>query len=120
MSQSAPLVMVVDDSDDVREALCAVIEDEGYRVTSAAHGEEALELLRTGEAPLLIFLDLMMPVMDGWELIRLLQDDPDLRRIPIVILTASWNVRAGTPASIPILQKPVCLDGVVSVLRQYG
>jgi two-component system alkaline phosphatase synthesis response regulator PhoP len=80
-------VLVVDDEDDIRE-LCRVnLEFEGYEVIDAADGEAALQLARTGQ-PDVIFLDLMMPKMDGWDVLRHLKEDDATAAIPVILLTA--------------------------------
>jgi len=84
---SRPKVLVVDDETDIRE-LCRVnLEFSGYDVLEAADGEEALEVCRR-ERPDLIFLDLMMPKIDGWGVLEALQRDSDWATIPVVLLTA--------------------------------
>ena len=84
---TAGKVLVVDDEDDIRE-LCRVnLEFEGFEVVDAANGPSALEV--AGRArPDVIFLDLMMPVMDGWEVLRRLKEDDATADTPVVLLTA--------------------------------
>src|SRR3954470_23175677 len=82
-------VLVVDDDQDIREALCDLLADAGYRAASVANGKEALIYLKSGELPCVILLDLMMPVMDGWEFRRQQQGDPRLSKIPVVVITAA-------------------------------
>jgi DNA-binding response OmpR family regulator len=80
-------VLVVDDEEGIR-VLCRVnLELEGYEVLEAADGPTALELSRS-KRPDLIFLDIMMPGMDGWEVLNELKDDPETTAIPVVMLTA--------------------------------
>ena len=80
-------VLVVDDEDDIRE-LCRVnLEFEGYEVIDAADGEAALQLVRS-DHPDVIFLDLMTPKMDGWEVLRQLKEDDATASIPVILLTA--------------------------------
>lgn len=80
-------VLVVDDEEGIR-VLCRVnLELGGYEVTEAADGVEALEVARA-ERPDLIFLDVMMPRMDGWETLHRLKKDPGTASIPVVLLTA--------------------------------
>lgn len=112
------LVMVVDDDHGIRDALASVLCDEGYTVVCANDGKDALERLRSGVSPCLIFLDLMMPVMDGWEFRRQQNDDPAIARIPVAIITA------GAPRHVPpsaevLLSKPLNLDQVFDTLQQY-
>jgi CheY-like chemotaxis protein len=112
-------VLVVDDDPDIRDALCELLEDEGYRVVSAANGSEALAHLRSGELPCVILLDLMMPVMDGWEFRRQQQADPGLSSIPVVVITAAGNHRASSISVQRVLSKPLHLDLVLEALLQY-
>ncbi|MCA1839476.1 MAG: PleD family two-component system response regulator [Actinomycetota bacterium] len=82
-----PTVLIVDDEPDVR-TLCKVnLEYEGYRVIEAADGLEALEVVKT-DKPDVILLDLMMPNLDGWEVLKRLQADPETGKIPVLLLTA--------------------------------
>ncbi len=82
-------VLIVDDDTDVRQALSELLEDEGYRVEGAADGRDALAKLRQGLRPAVILLDLMMPGMNGWDFRQEQLDDPELRHLPVVVVTAS-------------------------------
>jgi len=82
-------ILVVDDDHDIRETLGALLESEGYRVRLAENGEVALEALRRQPKPDLMLLDLMMPVLSGFELLEMLEDgDPDLGAVPIFVVSA--------------------------------
>ncbi len=81
-TQRRPNVLVVDDDDSIREVLAEVLREEGYDVSCAGNGEQALTELREHGNPDLMLLDLMMPVMSGWELLELLQSRADLSRHP--------------------------------------
>lgn len=120
---SAPrTVLVVDDDADVRSSLQEVLEDEGFVVTVAADGLEALRKLDAGLAPDVILLDLMMPVMDGLQFRSKQLSRPRLCSIPVVVLSAQSNVRdlhhqlrcAGA------LRKPVRLQELLDVLGRIG
>lgn len=88
-----PPVLVVDDEVEIREVLQTILEDEGYRVVLAANGREALELIGQ-ERPALVLLDLMMPVMNGWEFLDRLKQKPELQSLPVMILSASRQGQA--------------------------
>lgn len=88
----APLVLVVDDNDDAREMLAAVLQVAGYRAVEAASGPEAVEAARR-HAPAVIFMDIFMPGLDGVEASRQIKSDPRLRDIPII----AWTGRAVRP-----------------------
>lgn len=110
-------VMVVEDDRDVRDAVEEVLQDHGLRTIAAANGALALALLRAAgaEPPGLILLDLMMPVMDGIELLAELRSDPELARIPVVVTSAGITVLDG----VAHLPKPFDLEALVALVRHY-
>src|SRR5690349_1848715 len=81
-------VLVVEDSTDARQMLASLLEVEGFAVRTAANGREALDQLRAGPPPCLILLDLMMPVMDGYQFRAEQRQDPGLSPIPVVVVSA--------------------------------
>ena len=111
-----PPVLLVEDDEAVREAMREALEDEGYSTLSAANGEQALELLARGPKPRLILLDLMMPVMNGWELLKVLRDSADLDRIPVVILSVAGSL----PAGIPSVRKPISVQTLLRLVEEYA
>lgn len=113
-------VMVVDDSNDIREMICIQRRRRGYRVVEAANGEEAVELVQRSE-PGLILMDLSMPVMDGYEATRRIKALPMLGGVPVVAVSASSDSRVRSKAleagCIDCVSKPidlVTIDGLVS------
>jgi|SRR5579859_547565 len=87
-------VLVVDDDDDIRGAVQEVLEGEGYRTLGASNGKEALDVLRTSaNLPALVLLDLMMPEMDGWELLVRMDEDPTLHQVPVALMSAHPSIR---------------------------
>lgn len=85
-----PRILVVDDDSDLRGSLVDVLEEEGYEVSCANNGEEALRAL-SGGAPDAILLDLTMPVMDGWTFRDLQRSDPRIAGIPTVVISAAYS-----------------------------
>jgi two-component system, sensor histidine kinase and response regulator len=110
---SGRTVLVVDDEPDIRESLRDALEDEGYDVVTAANGREALTLLPGLSRPLAMILDIIMPVMSGVELYALLQSDPKLATIPVVVSTSDPS-RA--PAGVLLMRKPIDLDRLLAVI----
>jgi CheY-like chemotaxis protein len=108
-----PTILVVDDDDSIREVLSEVLRDEGYGVVSASNGQQALSELRNHGQPDLMLLDLMMPVMSGWELLELLQSSADLSRIPVVIVSAM-----NAPEPYEHLTKPIDLDRLLATVSR--
>jgi two-component system, chemotaxis family, chemotaxis protein CheY len=115
-------VLVVEDDDATLEAVAELLEGEGVSVCKARNGREALELLQQGSAPGLIIVDLMMPVMDGWELCRRIAADEGLAGIPIAIVTAAaaidrMPVRRNDAG---FFTKPVDYRQLLEVVRRYS
>ena len=113
-------VLVVDDDPDILEALSEILEAEGFSIRRARNGREALERL-TPEPPQLILLDLMMPVMDGWEFAqRMRQRPPEIARIPIIVLSADRNVgsKAADLGAVGHLAKPFELNDLLELVRR--
>ena len=82
-------ILVVEDDPDVRRALSELLASEGYKVSAAADGGEALKTLRAGLRPAVILLDLMMPNCDGWDFRRAQLEDPTFASVPVVLVTAA-------------------------------
>ena len=108
-------VLVVDDDPDILDALSEILEVEGYHVQRARNGREALQRLELG-LPDLVLLDLMMPVMDGWEFARSL--DPGARP-PIIVLSSDRNVSAKAKeiGALGWLAKPFELSELLAAVR---
>lgn len=106
-------VLVVDDEEEVRLGLREVFESEGYGVSVASNGEEALALLER-ETPMVALIDLLMPVMDGRTLIDHLEARE--KRIPILILSAGRS-GAHIPLDRPVFIKPLRIDDLVRAVR---
>jgi CheY-like chemotaxis protein len=104
-----PRVMIVDDDDDVRDILTLLLRDEGFTVTAASNGAEAMRAIDGGEHPDVILLDLMMPVMNGWELWEHLRRSPNTAHIPVVVLTAS-GLEQGCLGNAVVLPKPTGVE----------
>ena len=113
------MVLVVDDDPDILEALSEILEAEGFSILRARNGREALERLRP-DPPQLILLDLMMPVMDGWEFAQRLRQLPDVADIPIIVLSADRNVgnKAQELGAAGHLAKPFELNDLLDLVRR--
>lgn len=106
-------VLIVDDDDEIREAVRALLEDEGYDVEEARHGEEAIRLLKKSPRRFVVLLDLRMPVLDGVGVITAITKDKTLRQRHAYILSTADNrtlplsfVQQLTSLEIPVLSKP--------------
>jgi CheY-like chemotaxis protein len=115
-------VLIVEDDFDIREVLTEVLKDEGYSVMGAANGREALDLLASAESlPSLILLDLMMPVMSGWQFVAEQRQIPAYAAIPVVVVSADGNLqqKAGTLGASGFLRKPIEIESLLGVVARY-
>ena len=111
-------VLIVDDDEGTRASLDALLGDGGYRVATAANGCDALRHLRLHHPPKVILLDLMMPVMDGWEFRSILRAEPRLAEVPIIAMT---GVRTDRPTEARLgatwyVRKPFDPDRVLRLV----
>jgi len=114
-------ILVVDDNGSTRDSLILLLQSEDYDVEGVENGREALRVLRDGYEACLILLDLMMPVMDGWAFRVEQRQDPDLRDIPVVVLTAAMNPvqEAARVGAIAGLGKPLDITRLLALVAQY-
>jgi CheY-like chemotaxis protein len=112
-------VLIVDDDEDCREMLATLLVAHGYRIVTAENGAEALTVARQYR-PCLILLDLMMPVMDGEEFRRTQLTDPQIRDIPIVVVSARIGAAeiAGRLGAVGVIPKPLDLDQVAATIEE--
>ena len=102
---SEEYVLVVDDDKDARTILAAVMSRLGVRCEQAEDGQQALEIINRSK-PTMVFLDLMMPVMNGFEVLFRLRSTPDTRNIPVIVVSAvSQNEMLGLPGVSKVIQK---------------
>ena len=107
-------ILVVDDEPGIRDLLVEVLQDEGYTAAAAHNGQEALESLAT-ERPALVLLDIMMPILDGRQVLRQMRERPDWRDIPIIIMTAGIFTYDDAP-NLASLPKPFNLDQLLTTI----
>jgi CheY-like chemotaxis protein len=112
-------VLIVEDDADLREMMAQLLALEGYQTAAVANGREALEYLQQEDAPNLILLDLMMPVMDGWEFRRHQQANPALAAVPVVVLSALDQSRTAGVNAEAILKKPLDFDRLLELVRLF-
>ena len=114
-------ILVVDDNGNTRDSLILLLQSENYDADGVENGREALRVLRDGYDACLILLDLMMPVMDGWAFRVEQRQDPDLRDIPVVVLTAAMNPvqEAARVGAIAGLGKPLDITRLLALVAQY-
>jgi CheY-like chemotaxis protein len=110
-------VMIIDDDDELRQIVCEVLADADYDVREASSGPDALAKLHGSERPQLILLDLMMPVMTGYEVRERLLADPELASIPVVVMTASRGFDVAPLAPSTVVYKPLDVRALVTAIE---
>lgn len=110
-------ILVVDDEHPIREMLRNVLEVEGYSVRTAHDGEDGIRALRE-QRPCLILLDLVMPKMNGNEFLRAIRRDPEMASIPVVLISASDELRYGQRPA-PMLTKPFHLTTLLHTVKRH-
>lgn len=114
-----PTIFIVEDDVDTREMLETLLELEGYRVETAANGRQALERLNQGLRASVILLDLMMPVMDGWQFRREQEQRREIAGIPVIVVSAAGRDRLQQIQANAYLSKPVDLDELLTHINQF-
>ena len=103
-------ILVVDDEEAVVEFIGSLLEDAGYRVLRAYDGRNALEIARA-RRPDVIITDIMMPIMNGLELCRQIREDPEIKGIPVILMTAG-RLPDGECPNTEVLAKPFSLEAL--------
>jgi PAS domain S-box-containing protein len=113
------VLLVIDDDETVRELLTIYLSKIGYHVVTASDGQEGLKLAKKLR-PDTITLDVMMPDMDGWQVLSKLKADPDLAHIPVIMLTMTDDQNIGySLGAAEFLNKPISRSQLIKVLRKY-
>ena len=112
-------VFIVEDDADTREMLGHFLQLEGYEIETAANGQQALEQLAAGSRARVILLDLMMPVMDGWQFRREQARRRDIAAIPVIVVSAAGRDRIAEISADAYLSKPVDLDELLTCVNAY-
>jgi CheY-like chemotaxis protein len=111
-------VLIIEDEEGIRETLQLALEFEGYDVHTAANGREGLDTLDRIRQPCVILLDLMMPIMNGWEFAAAIGESELHRVIPIVVVSAFADQARGLPVR-SVLKKPIDLNTLLDTIHQY-
>lgn len=116
-------VLIVDDDERNRYALSSYLDMLEMTVYTASDGEAALTLLRSGKSVDLILLDIMMPVMDGYEMLRVLKEDQSLKDIPVIAVTAKAmkgdDVKCMEAGASDYIPKPIDLSDFISKMSKW-
>ncbi|MEA2568642.1 MAG: hypothetical protein QOI24_643 [Acidobacteriota bacterium] len=112
-------VLVVDDDPSIRRMIVAALRRDGYDFLEAPNGREALDLMRA-EQPDVVVLDLMMPIVSGWEVLEERAAEPELRKIPVIIVSANRDPEVGAAMGQGVcafLPKPFDIGALSALVR---
>jgi CheY-like chemotaxis protein len=116
-SEACPAsILVVEDDDDIRDSIGVILEDEGYCVALAEDGQTALDLLEDLPRPCLLLVDLVMPRLDGWTLMKVLSKDDRLATIPVVVLSAAHDPKV---TGQRFVKKPIELGLLLRIVQEH-
>ena len=114
--------MIVEDDEDIVDTIRLLLEREGYLVSAAPDGQSALAALASDPLPAVILLDLMMPVMSGYEFREAQLADPRLAALPVVLMTADGHIqekRARLGVDVA-LSKPFRIENLLSAVKRFA
>jgi CheY-like chemotaxis protein len=109
-------VLIVEDEAGLRDLMCEALELSGYAVVGASNGKEALDALAGIEHVCLVVLDLLMPVMNGWDFYTEIQSRPTFAEVPVIVHTSEAGQ---APSGTRVLQKPIKLERLLAVVHEY-
>jgi CheY-like chemotaxis protein len=113
-------ILLVEDDSGIRESVAECLEIEGYEVAALSNGPDALEWL-SREIPDVLLVDLVMPVMNGGELLERVRADPRLASVPAVLMTAAIpTAQSPVPKADALLPKPFELDALLDVVGRLA
>lgn len=114
-------ILVVDDEFDISEAICAILRADGHEVTVSSNGKEALEYLKSGkQQPELILLDVMMPYLSGYEVLKYIRNQEGLRKTPVILMSSVQPTGAQKRTGFnDFLRKPFDLSTLEKLLSKH-
>jgi len=119
MTSSCIDILLAEDDEDLRDAMVETLNEAGYTVEAVGNGRDAIEWLEdTAHPPKLILLDLMMPVMDGWQFLEERQKTPKAADLPVVVFSAAGSFAAGNEA-VMFMRKPIAVKPLLVIVARY-
>lgn len=115
-------VLIVDDDPDIRGSLCEAVDSLGHTVMLAVNGREGIDALERVARPCFVFLDLMMPVLDGWGFLRILEARKDQNDFTVAVMSASYSSETlvkGYRRVLTFLRKPFDVDDIRGLLANH-
>ncbi len=115
-------VLIVEDDDNLRDALGHTLADEGWQVEPAGNGAQAMDMIDPANPPSIILLDLMMPVMNGWQFLEQREYRRGLAEIPVVVMSAHLDIPRHAAPHLPVaatIRKPIDIAQLLETLEAH-
>jgi CheY-like chemotaxis protein len=109
-------ILIIEDDESIRKMIASVLEVEGYSVAAASNGKQALEKIRGGAVPDIILLDMMMPVMNGWDFLDFVRSNATTSKIPIIVVSAYAEIAKSVKPDA-VVAKPVQLKSLLQAIE---
>jgi len=123
LENGQPKVLVADDDPAILRLVKAIVEKEGYTVITARDGKEAYKVLQSGEPFIAAIFDVVMPYIQGTELVRYMQSEKRLMKVPVIMMTAEQNSRLSSDSfaagAVAFLPKPFTNAQLQTMLRMF-
>lgn len=116
---AAKHILIVEDDQGIRESIQDYLELEGYQTHAAQNGREGLEVLKSLKEPCLILLDLMMPVMNGWEFLEAKKANSAIADLPVIVVSAIGDETPKPTGIQDFIRKPIDLNRLFVAVRTY-
>lgn len=119
VSQICRTILIVEDDHSIRETLKDLLESEGFSVVTAENGLEGVERIKQYPHTCLVLLDMMMPIMDGREFLDVIQADPEVSHIPVLVVSATVTSETSRGAQ-GVIKKPIELDFLLKMINEHA
>lgn len=110
-------VLIVEDEKAIRDMMIAILEVEGYSVVAAANGKQGIEAIQSGTPPHVVLLDMMMPVMNGWDFLDFARTNARTAKIPVVVVSAYAEI-AKSVSPQGVVPKPIQLKTLLAAIEK--
>jgi CheY-like chemotaxis protein len=110
-------ILIIEDDESIRTMIASVLEIEGYSISAASNGKHAIDIISKGPTPDIILLDMMMPVMNGWDFLDFIRSNAATAKIPIVVVSAYSEIAKSVKPQA-VVPKPVQLKSLLSAIEK--
>lgn len=109
-------ILIIEDDNAIRDAMASVLELEGYSTVLASNGKQGMEMIKAGHVPDIILLDMMMPIMSGWDFLDFIRANEETSQIPIIVVSAYGEI-AKSVRPHAVVPKPVQVNSLLETIE---